>query len=236
MKPAELQTLGFTLAEAKIYLTLLEDGPQQAGKISKITHINRRTTYDTLERLINKGYINYNITANKRIFKATNPELIIEKIEEMKKDAEQKIPELKKLHKKNKKEHEANIYEGRKGVRNILHEILKEKEYVVFGSNEKFPHLMQHDFTRFQEEKKRRKTKSRTIMSIDMRNKSILKKAYTKFRFIPQKFSLPTSTFIYGDKVATIIWSETPIGTVVENKEVAKSFKEYFEALWSTAK
>ena len=41
MKAGDLQKLGFTLNEAKIYLVLLEYGPLQAGEISKKPQINR---------------------------------------------------------------------------------------------------------------------------------------------------------------------------------------------------
>lgn len=236
MKTEDLQKVGFTLNEAKIYLILLEYGPLQAGGVSKKTQINRRTTYDTIERLIEKGYISYSIIANKKVFKAVSPNTIIEKIKEMEKQAQELIPELKNLFKKTKEKHEADIYRGRKGVRSILNDILKEKEYVVFGSNEKFPEIMKHDFSMFQKKKKELKIKSRTIMSISMKNKAILKEAFTIFRFILEEFSLPTSTFVYSSRISIIIWSETPVGIVVENKDVAKSFKKYFEALWKTAK
>jgi len=236
MKAEDLQKIGFASNESKIYLILLEFGPLQAGDISKKTQINRRTTYDTIERLIKKGYISYSIVTNKRIFKAVNPDLIIEKIKKMEKQAQEFLPQLKKLYKETKEEHEANIYKGRKGIRSIFNEILKGKEYVVFGSNEKFPEIMQHDFSIFQKRKKELKIKSKTIMSISMKSKPILKEAFTTYRFIPESYSLPTSTFIYKNKVAIIIWSDIPIGMVTENKDVANSFKQYFEALWKLSK
>lgn len=65
------------------------------------------------------------------------------------------------------------------------------------------------------------------------KNKKILKEAFTKYRFIPEEYSLPNSTFIYGDKVANITWSETPVGIIIKDKDNAKSFNHYFEALWN---
>lgn len=236
MKAEDLQKIGFASNEAKIYLILLEYGSLQAGEISKKTQINRRTTYDTIERLIEKGYLSYVIVTNKRVFKAVNPDLIIEKIKEMEKQAQEFLPQLKSIYEGTKEEHEANIYRGKKGIKSILNDILKQKEYVVFGSNEKFPEIMQHDFSLFQKRKKDLKINSRTIMSISMKNKPLLKEAFTTYRFIPESYSLPTSTFVYGNKVAIIIWSEMPVGMVTESKDVANSFKQYFEALWKLSK
>ncbi|MDD5191832.1 MAG: helix-turn-helix domain-containing protein [Candidatus Nanoarchaeia archaeon] len=236
MKAEDLREIGFNLNEAKIYLILLEYGSLQAGQISKKTQINRRTIYDTIERLIEKGYISYSIIANKRVFKASNPDFIIEKIKAIEKQAQNLLPQLKNTYETTKEEQEANIYRGRKGVRSILNDILKQKEYVVFGSNENFPDVMQHDFSIFQKRKKELKIKSKTIMSISMKGKSVLKEAFTTYKFIPEPYSIPTSTFIYCSKVAIIIWSELPIGMVVENKDIANSFRKYFGALWKFSK
>ena len=150
MRAEDLQKIGFASNEAKIYLILLEYGPLQAGEISKKTQINRRTTYDTIERLIERGYISYSITANIKVFKAVNPDLIIEKIKEMEKQAQEFIPQLKSIYEKTKEDHQANIYRGRKGIRSILSDIIKQTEYIVFGSNEKIPEIMQHDVNIFQ--------------------------------------------------------------------------------------
>lgn len=215
---------------------MLRDGSLLAGEISKRTQINRRTTYDTIERLIEKGFVSYNIVSNRRLFKAINPEVLFTKIKEIEEQAREIVPNLKQLFIQSKEEQEANTYKGRKGTRSILDDILKQKEYVVFGSNEKFPEIMQHDFSLFQKRKKKLKIESKTVLSISMKGKEILKEGFTNYRFIPEEYSLPTSTFIYGNKVAIIVWSEVPIGMVIENKDISDSFRRYFKVLWKTAK
>ena len=234
MEVESLQKLGFTLNEAKIYLALLELGPSQSGRINKKTQINRRTTYDTIERLIEKGYLSFIIKSNKKIFRAINPQIIFEKIKEMESEFKKISHYLKKLYKGKKEGTEANIFLGRKGIRNILNNILKQKEYVVFGSNEKFPEIMQHDFDIFQKNKKELGIKSKVIMSISIKNKPMLKEAFAVYKFSPAITALPISTFIYGNKIAIIIWSEIPVGMLIENKDISLAFKGYFNAVWKT--
>lgn len=236
MLTEDLEQVGLTKSEAKIYLALLEQGSNMAGKLSKITLINRRTTYDTIERLLEKGYIGFTISANRKVFSAANPDIILYKIDETKTQAKELVPKLKNLFASQKEPEESLVYRGRKGIRAILKDLINSKEYVGFGSNENFPGIMGHDFEAFQREKKERKVKSRTLMSSAMRNKSILKSGYTGYKFLPEKFSMPTSTFVYRNKVAIIIWSEIPTAMVMENKSVAKSFLQYFNALWKIAK
>jgi hypothetical protein len=36
---------------------------------------------------------------------------------------------------------------------------------------------------------------------------------------------------IYKDKVATVLWSKTPVVFLIKNREIGKSFKTYFNLL-----
>ena len=105
----QLTKLGFSENEAKIYLELLKNKDIQAGLLSKNTGINRRTTYDSLQRLIEKGYVGFNISANKKIFFAMNPKVIIKNLKEMEEEAEKIIPSLMKLD--NQKQEENKVIE-----------------------------------------------------------------------------------------------------------------------------
>ena len=95
---------------------------------------------------------------------------------------------------------------------------------------------MQHDFIIFQKQKKTLKINSRVILSESSRKTETVKVAFANFKYIPDEFSAPTTTFIYEDKTAIIIWGETPVATLIKSKEVAKSYKNYFEMLWKIAK
>ncbi|MBU1270375.1 MAG: helix-turn-helix domain-containing protein [Nanoarchaeota archaeon] len=68
-----LEDLGLSEAEAKVYLALLETGSTLAGPIIKKTGLHRGTTYQILQRLIEKGLVSYVIKAGKRYFEATDP-------------------------------------------------------------------------------------------------------------------------------------------------------------------
>lgn len=236
MEIAKLERLGLSTNEAKIYVTLLEIGESQAGRISKKSQINRTTTYDSIERLIDKGLITFVIQANKKIFKPIPPNKLLENIEEQEKIAKEILPELDTLYKESKEEEESNIYKGRKGIRSILHDILKCKDYVAFGSSGRFIDFMRHDFSLFQKRKNELNIKSRVILSDSARNTEQVKTAYATFRFIPNEYTAPTTTFVYGIQVAIMVWSETPVATVINSKELAKSYKSYFELLWKIAK
>ena len=88
----------------------------------------------------------------------------------------------------------------------------------------------------FQKQKKQLKINSRVILSESSRRTETVKVAYANFKYIPDEFSAPTTTFVYEDKTAIIVWGETPVATLIKSKEVAKSYSSYFELLWKIAK
>lgn len=236
MDITKLEKIGLNLNEAKIYLALLELGQAQAGDISKKTQINRTTVYDSIERLIQNGLVTFVISANKKVFKPVAPKKLLNQIEEKENAVKEILPELECLFAQSKEKEETDIYKGRKGIKSILDDILNCKEYVAFGSSGKFLEIMQHDFIIFQKQKRELKINSRVILSESSKKTETVKVAYSNFKYIPDEFSAPTTTFVFSDKVAIIIWGEIPVATVIKSKDVAKSYKNYFEMLWKIAK
>jgi len=232
----KLVKTGLAESESKVYLALLDLGEALAGEISKKAQLNRTTVYDSLERLIEKGLVTFLISANRKIFKPASPENLLDSIKEKEKLVEQILPSLNQIYKSSKKEEETNIFKGRKGIKTILNNVLKIKEFVAFGSSGKFLEAMGHDFFLFQNQKKKLKIKSRIIEAESTRKSELSKIAYAKFKYIPNQFASPITTLIYGDKVAIMVWSEVPTATVINSKNVVDSYKKYFELLWQQAR
>ena len=236
METEKLQKLGLNLNEAKVYLTLLRIGNGQAGKISKEAGINRTTTYDSINRLIERGLVSYTIQANKKVFQPVPPSELLNQAKEKEKLVEEMLPELSQIFHESKEKEESDIFNGIKGIRTILNDILNYKEYVAFGSSGKFLEIMKHDFLLFQKQKKEKKIKARVILSESSRRTEQVKESYSSFKFIQDEFSSPTTTFVYGEKTAIIVWGENPIATLIKSKEVAESYRRYFELLWKVAR
>lgn len=235
MNAESLQKIGFSLNEAKVYLALLEFGQAMAGEISKKSQVNRTSTYDAIERLVEKGFVKYILQANRKVFQPVAPASIIEHLKEQEGLVNQLIPELNLLYKKNKEKEETGVYQGRKGIKSILNDILKYKEYAAFGSSGRFLEIMKHDFVIFQKQKKKLKIQAEVILPNSSRKSEQVKLAFTSFRYIPDEFASPTTTFIYGANVAIIVWSSVPVATLIQSMEVAESYKNYFELLWKNA-
>ena len=232
----DLARLGFTKNESKIYLELLSSPHQTAGQISKKIGINRRSVYDSIARLLEKGYLGYNISSNKKFFFSVSPRAIKENIKEMEEIADDLLPKLENL--PEKEEGNVVVYRGRKGIRNILNLVLESKEYMSLGTTEQFPIMMKHDFEVFQRKKKELKIKTRTILSKSIKNSEFIgiSKPSTSFRFLSDNLSGPTSTFIFNNRVAIFIWDEPLFCILIESKNVYDSYGQYFEEMWKVAK
>ncbi len=231
----ELSEIGFDKTESEIYLSLLKSGPVSAGKTAKSTQINRTTVYDVLERLIKKGLITYQYETNTKLFCVVNPKRIIEIIKEQLNTTKEILPELINLYSKSKDVEDFRIYRGIKGLKNILNDILNYKSYIAYGSKGQFLENARLYFLKFQEQKKRLKIKSRVIISENFRSSEEVRKSNSQFKYIPNNFAGLTTTFVYGNNTAIIIWGDIPNATVITNKDVAKSYLSYFELLWKTA-
>ena len=60
-----LKSIGLTDIEIEVYLAIIDLGSCLAGEIARKTGIHRRTVYDAINRLIEKGLVSYIKTYNR---------------------------------------------------------------------------------------------------------------------------------------------------------------------------
>jgi len=122
-----------------------------------------------------------------------------------------------------------------------LKDILKtKKDWLAFGSG-KSPEILSYYADHFEKERVKNKILMKAILDKSetgiKRGKSLLKLKNTEIKFLNEKESSPSSTWIYGDKVAIITWTtEHPFAIRTTNKEVSESYKKYFYSLWKISK
>lgn len=228
----QLKSAGLTENEAKVYLALAEYGPALAGRISRRTGLHRRSVYDTTEMLIKKGLIGYILKNHRREFSATNPQKFLDIIEEKKLNLEPIVEELKQKFSTTKEKEETNFYKGKEGLKTVFEDQLNYKEIKILGASPLAYEVLRFYFKWYDKSRKEKKIKSRIIAT----DKKIKKISLSEIRYLPQKYESPVSVNIYGDKVAIILWSSSPIAIVIKEDEIAKSYNNYFEIMWKIAK
>ena len=95
-------------------------------------------------------------------------------------------------------------------------------------------------FKKYHKERMRLKVNAKLLFNPGIRyiledNKSNYEK-YLQYKVMPYKPESPVEVFTTEDKAILIIQEKEPIVITINNKEVSKSFKTNFEALWSISK
>jgi sugar-specific transcriptional regulator TrmB len=237
----ELEELGLTGNETKVYLTLLRLGSASVGNITEESGVHRRNVYDAIERLVKRGLVGHVIKGKIKYFEAANPESLLHILEDEKNILDGKmesvssiLPELQQIHGLQKREN-VIIYKGAKGIKTVLEDVLKTKETNHVLGAHKPPKQIKGYLDSFHRRRRQLGINDKLIFDrADMdRAKTLATTPLTEIRFAPTASESKTAINIYGEKVAILMWSEQ-VGIVIKNKEVADSFRNYFNMIWNS--
>jgi sugar-specific transcriptional regulator TrmB len=245
MDTKQLEELGLTRNESFVYLFLLKKGETTTGSIIKETQIVNSQVYETLNSLISRGLVSFNVQKDGKHFSACDPKKFTEIEEERKKKVQELIPELLSLKNSGQKETITAVYEGYDGFKTAFKKIIDDcpsgKEIFILGFSE------QQDKTEslrlflsnmnLKSAKKRHKLK----IILDSSTKETLgkdraKEKNTEVRYMPRGYVSPAAMDIFEDYVYMFLWEEKPFVFMIKNKVIAESFKTYFKFLWGVAK
>lgn len=228
-----LRELGLTGHEAKVYLALLKNGASLAGRISRMTGIHRRNVYDITERLIKKGVVGYILKNNRRYFEAVNPDRFVDILKEKENNLLENLGYLKDIYSGSKEKQETNFYKGTDGLKTVFQDQLEDnREVLILGASQSAFEILPFYFKWYDKDRVKRRIKVRMIASDRLGKKIPL----SEIRYLPEKYSNPLAINIYKDKVAIILWKKNPIVIVIKEKEVADSYRKYFELMWKGAR
>jgi sugar-specific transcriptional regulator TrmB len=228
-----LREMGLSENEANVYLALLKNGPSLAGTISRKTGIHRRNVYDITERLIKKGIIGYILKNNRRFFEAVNPEKFLDILKQKESELLEGMPMLMDIYSGSHEKQETNFYKGVEGLKSVFQDQLDgNKEVLIIGASLSAFEILPFYFKWYDRDRVQRKIKVKIIASEPLGKKIPL----SEIRFLPQKYANPLAINIYKDKVAIILWKKSPISIVIKEKEIADSYRKYFELMWQGAR
>lgn len=233
METETLEKLGLEKKESMIYLALLKLSQASAAKISEETRIERTLCYSIIQKLIDKGLVSYMLQNNVKYFRPAPPEKLMQELKEKEEELKKIMPQLTGLMRLKQEKTKAEVYQGKEGMRAVLKDIIREKkDYIVFGEEGRFQETLPAYSKQFMRMIEEENIKERVLVK---EGEDVIKSKNSFFRYIPKEFFSPTSTVVYGNKTAIIVWSEPYLIFLIENKEVADSYKSYFEMVWKIA-
>lgn len=228
-----LKDIGLTDIEVNIYLVLLKEGSSLASEIAKKTGTHRRTIYDAIERLIEKGLVSYIKTNNRKYFEAVDPSRLSEILKEKEENVKSLIPELESLRLIAKEKKETLFFRGKQALRSVFDDQIRVgKEILIFGDAVNVNEILKYYFPRFDKERIEKNIHVRMIFDESAR-KNLRKIPLSKIKFIDKGYSSGMSVYVYGDSTAIVSWSDNPSAILIKEKTISDGFRGYFEYVWN---
>ena len=247
----ELEKLGLSEYESKVYLAGLSLGPVSANGIAEYTNIKRPTVYLALENLMKQGLMAESYVKKKRLFQAEKPEKLEKLTKRMRRkviDAElileSILPELLKLPKGFADEPKVTFYSGLEGLRNIFLEVSASKSsWYVFSSTtnvlkkvEKEMKDLIGEALQFRRDPKRPKIYFITDNGILGLGGAWAKTKtpWREMKILPYTIESSSGVIIYEDKMAIFSFEPKPFGAVIKNKQAVEVVKLMYQMIWKT--
>ncbi len=251
MNLSQLKEIGLTDGEIKVYEALLDLGESTKTALAKKSGVAPSNIYDITNRLIEKGIISKvdkNGIAN---FSPANPSRILDFLDNKKREIDKEkdglssiLPLLLSKFSKTKEKVNVEVFQNWNGLKTIFEDLLEEcdkrSENYVFGATKgEKEELTDNFFLKYSKARADKGIITNIIFNEELRNRKeriafFLKSSKYKVRFLQQ--TTPSEIMIYKNKTCIIILSGAPLVIRITSKEVADSFKQYFDLMWKIAK
>lgn len=246
----ELEKLGLSKAESRIYLALLELGSVPSGQVVKHTGFRKSTVYETIGRLEEKGLVSNIFKNGIKHFEAANPERILDYLEEKKRQLSNDEESAKILVEKLKSgfdvlrpQAEAQVLVGVEGFKTMRRDVLRNSngEHLLLGAISVENEVLGGFFDWWNKERQKKKINLRVLHKESARGKLMTDPKfmgkYFENRYLPKEIDSPAVINIYGDRVVNLVWKDNyPICFMLINPDMADSYRKYFELLWKISK
>jgi sugar-specific transcriptional regulator TrmB len=235
----QLELLGLSDKEARLYLAALELGSFSVLEIAAKSGLKRPTCYIILDELTKRGFVSMILSEKKKIYKVESPTAFIRQAQNNLKYAEQTVPALLSIVSQEKEKPKMKYYFGQKNLQNQYDDLLTSRHKIMYyvGSNESRINSVGESFLK--DWIKKRLAKGIKIKTIRMREKQpddYLLSASTELkrevRYAPKNIFIPDTLCITGDKVAVIFTKGNNFGFTIDSPEFSKTILGLFSALW----
>jgi sugar-specific transcriptional regulator TrmB len=233
-----LADLGLSTHEAAIYLAVLEEREASAGQVLDKVSLHREQVYRGLKRLVGDNLLTTYVKRRRSYYAAVDPIILVRRLQAKISLAQSIMPYLQQQ--RLQKRQTIQVFEGADAVARLLEDIVvtvaRKAEYLILGgAGDSFYESAKIVLPRYAKLFQDRYITARMIAYTDQ--------VYTKeqelmpglqLRRINQPKSGPTSTVVYGDKVAIEVFDPHNLAVIIiQNKFIADSYRQTFAMLWN---
>lgn len=240
----ELEKLGLSENEAKVYSAMLELGPSSVVEISVRAGINRPTTYFQIELLKKKGLVSTQMKGKKQLFIPESPEHLSDVLDHriievsVQKDILAKIlPELSQLYNSVGSRPQVRFFEGKEGLVSMQKIFLSAgvKEVMAITPLDDLLAIFPSHQNNYSNTRVEKGIHSKVIYSSSQGPilKSTDEAMLRETRFVPvDKMPFSGDITIFGNSVAITSLKGQISGIMIEHPGIADSFRGFFNFLW----
>jgi len=244
----ELQKIGLTEKQAKIYLALLDMGKTSVQKLAGHTKIKRATTYVILDELMDLGLVSTHQEGKKTLFIAELPERLssylenkLQKIDNKEREFNAILSQLNEIHQKSDERPMVEYVEGKKDLKRAIRRVIfaqKKGNIQMFYNNDEIAKYFSEE-ERGEIRKLRQQRGIKTKVIYTSSDNELLARAKNDKRIRVSAKDFPTSCDItlYDGKVQLAsLCEDNPNGIIITNKAIYQSFLSLFRLAWLGAK
>ncbi|MDO8668276.1 MAG: helix-turn-helix domain-containing protein [bacterium] len=234
-----LENFGLTEKQAKVYLALLQLGMSSVTNIAEKADTKRPTTYLILEELKTMGLASKLSRKDNLVYIPESPEKILEEQTQKQAMIKNKLTELLALYNTKLEKPKVKFFQGEKAVRELYDVILKEKKIDLYGSISSIEKKLPGLAVAFADLIKKKEITAREILQTDEKSIAYAKRNLSpnhQIKIINKQNLFPTDNIIYGNKIAIFSYKAEPSAVVIEDDDVATTYKSMFEIVWNSIK
>jgi sugar-specific transcriptional regulator TrmB len=238
------EALGLSEGERRVYAALVKLKSTTTGPLYKRSGVSQSKVYEILERLKNKGLAASIVKNGVTYWQPANPAIYLERVnrelEELKERRTVLERELPSLMKEAYSPDEAHVLVGYNGFRSALFSFLDAfksgDEFVVFGSPVPIPEPFYSFLKAYNLDRIKKNIYARFLYGGSLREfaKGLYTLPKTKLRFM--KGLTPSTIAIGKDRIIIMTWENQGKFVVIMGKEIAESYRAFFESLWELSK
>lgn len=238
-----IKKLGLSDGEIKVYEVLLNKGASPLNVIHESTGIERRNIYDILNKLIERGLVTYINENKRRKFHISNPNKLINYIEEkeselgkIKEEIQKDLPPLIKQFNARRESPTVEVYRGEEGLKAVWEDFLNYPDLYWIGAGRYIPKQLPNWFSYWNKKRIKKKVVWHNLLRAELKPETTVME-YEEVKFLPPEFSKnPTVIGIYGDNTINT-WSikGSYFTVLIKDKALAENYKAYFKYLWEHA-
>lgn len=234
-----IEQLGYPKSEVQLYLAALGMEEATIAELARKVGLPRTSVQTIIASMHRKGIMQYYVHKRRKYWTAENPDKLMITLKEHEVALRAILPELKA------RRSDTGIgkptvrsYFGEDEIRLIMDDMIAAQRH-VFGvvAWDEWRALFGDEFIDEFVRRRREHHLSiriltpRTPYSLDLKRNDERDLRHT--RFWPRDVEIHNSNFIYGDKVAIISLNKArPMGTVIEDADIAHTMTVLFESLW----